>query len=671
MNRIITSIICIAFAVSAFGSSDSKKTQRLIAKGERAYDNFVYTKAVEYFEKALEEKEEADAEVCLKIADSYRLMNKPKSAEKWYAKVTNYDLMTDQDLMNYTQTLLKNGKDAEAKAVSSRIKTADLSQYKRLNAIEDISTYYRDSLAYFVENMNVNTEQSEFSPTFVDDGFAFVSNRERKGVRQASYGWDDTYFLDLYYSEVEDGQIMEPKPMTKRINTIFHEGPATFFDGGNKLIFTRNNFNLGEERTSVEGINKLKLYYTEKSGSGKWSRPVGVPFNSDDYSVGHPTFDEATQTLYFASDMPGGFGKSDIYKVSYTDGKWGTPENLGNEINTVEDDLFPYIDQGSKLYFASHGHPGIGGLDIYEVNLAENGEVTNMGFPINTPDDDFGMVLRDNAGFLSSNREGGRGNDDLYMVTIYAYDINARLVDAETGVELSGELNATEDSKSEALATSTNGKVSFNIVRGRNLNFSGSSEGYESNAIDFKTATIPLDAKSFTVDVPLSKLALFAEIIKVINPGRLELISNDETLREFDGSFADLEADLKGKNYKITKIHEVEAIYYDFDKSNIREDAALNLDKLVALMEEFGELKVVLAAHTDSRGSNAYNEGLAKRRVDSAKEYLLAKGVDSTRILMESFGETQLLNDCEDGVNCDQDAHQLNRRTEVSVKIVE
>jgi len=333
--------------------------------------------------------------------------------------------------------------------------------------------------------------------------------------------------------------------------------------------------------------------------------------------------------------------------------------------------LFPYIDQSSNLYFASHGHPGIGGLDIYEVNLSENGEVKNMGFPINTPDDDFGMVLRDNAGFLSSNREGGRGNDDLYVVTIYAYDINARLVDAETGEELTGELNAKEADKSEVLASSDNGHVSFNIVRGRNLNFSGSSEGYESNAIDFKTASIPLGAKSYTVDVPLSKLALFAEIIKVINPGRLELISNDETLREFDGSFADLEADLKGKNYKITKIHEVEAIYYDFDKSNIREDAALNLDKLVALMEEFGELKVVLAAHTDSRGSNAYNEGLAKRRVDSAKEYLLAKGVDSTRILMESFGETQLLNDCEDGVNCDQDAHQLNRRTEVSVKIVE
>ena len=183
------------------------------------------------------------------------------------------------------------------------------------------------------------------------------------------------------------------------------------------------------------------------------------------------------------------------------------------------------------------------------------------------------MVLRDNAGFLSSNREGGRGNDDLYVVTIYAYDINARLVDAETGEELTGELNAKEADKSEVLASSDNGHVSFNIVRGRNLNFSGSSEGYESNAIDFKTASIPLGAKSYTVDVPLSKLALFAEIIKVINPGRLELISNDDTLREFDGSFADLEADLKGKNYKITKIHEVEAIYYDFDKSNIREDA--------------------------------------------------------------------------------------------------
>lgn len=673
MKRIATFFIAttlIAGGVS--GAGNTKKALRLKAKADKAYENFVYTKAVDYYMKSLSEEEKLNAEVALKIADSFRLMNKPASAENWYAKVEDTNLMTDQDLMNYAQILLKNGNDKKAKEISSRIKSIDISKYERLESIDNVASYYADSLAYFVENMNINTEQSEFSPAYVDNGFAFVSNRERKGVSQASYGWDNTYFLDLYYSEVSDGQILEPKPMSKRINTIFHEGPAVFFDNGNKLIFTRNNFNLGEERTSVEGINKLKLYYSEKSAAGRWTKAVSLPFNSDDYSVGHPTYHEATSTLYFASDMSGGKGKSDLYKVTFINGKWGNPENLGDKINSIEDDLFPFISEEGILYFASQGHPGIGGLDVYQVDLGESdASVKNMGFPINTAADDFGMILEQNSGYLSSNREGGRGNDDIYKVDIYRYDIHARLVDAENGEELAGNLVATDIREASTVANSDSGKVSFNATRGRNIRFGGEKEGYAPTELLFNTVKIPLETEeAFTVDVPMKKNNLKADVFMVMNPGSTDLFSNDASLRSFEGDMSTLEEDLKAKYYVINQIYKVNAIFYDFDRDEIRDDASKELDHIISILNEY-PFQIILGSHTDSRGTNAYNEDLAKRRAQSAYQYLLAKGISKDRIRFSSFGEHKLLNDCVDGVNCDQDQHQLNRRTEIRLSVEE
>ncbi len=674
MRRVIGLFILTILSGSIVfaAGNDSKKVQRLIAKGDKAFDNFVYVKAVDYYEKALDEKAKFDAEVSLKIADSYRLMNKPRSAEPWYAKVEDTEVMTEQDLMNYAQILLRNGKDQKAKEISSQIKVLDLSKFERLKKIDNVEIYYADSAAYYVENMNINTPESEFSPTYLDDGFVFVSNRDRDGViKQATYGWDDTYFLDLYYAKVEDGKILEPEPMTKRINTIFHEGPAVFFDDGNKLIFTRNNFNLGEERTSVEGVNMLKLYYTEKDKKGKWGKPTTLPFNSDDYSVGHPTFDDASQTLYFASDMPGGQGNSDIYKVKYLDGKWGTPENLGDKINTIEDELFPFIGEDGDLYFASEGHPGIGGLDVYAVNLEdESSEVKNMGYPINTPDDDFAMIIDGKVGYLSSNRLGGRGYDDIYKVYLYKYDITARLVDFDSGEELDGSIVATDLKDESALAeTEDEGKVYFNIIRGKEIKFSGAKDGYKSNELSFSTLDIPLEADSFVVDIPLRKPNLFADVIRVTSPTSLDLFSNDEALRFFDGSMEELKKDLDAKYYKIADIYDVESIYYDFDKANIREDAQQSLDALVEVLNKFEDFTVQLGAHTDSRGSNTYNDYLAKRRVKAAYDYLIENGVKAERISTGSFGEEELLNDCGDGVPCNKQQHQLNRRTEVRLEV--
>lgn len=642
-------------------------------KADRFYENFAYSKAVEVYEKAIDLKQRDedifDMESALKIADSYRLMNNPTSAEKWYAKVEDTELMTDQDKMNYAQILLKNGKDNKAKSIIDSMENAESTDLERLRTIDDVGSYYADSAAYFVENMNINSEQADFSPTYYDNGFVFVSNRKNKRSNQTTYYWDDTYFLDLYYTEVSDGQNMEPAVMSKRINTIFHEGPATFSEDGNSVIFTRNNFNLGEERTSVEGVNMLKLYGAAKNKKGKWSKPVALPFNSDDYSAGHPALTNNGKTLYFSSDMEGSYGNADIYITNLIDGEWTTPKNMGPEINTSEDELFPYISDDNILYFASAGHPGIGGLDIYKVDLKDKVTgVTNLGYPVNTKADDFGLIMEGNIGYLSSDRKGGAGSDDIYKVNLFMYDLTANLVDAESGDLISGTLTVLDKSTNEIVGEIENGSsTSFSSVRGRELMLTGSSNGYLEGEMLFSTLEIPVGMMSYSVDLALEKPNLKGDILLVKNNGIIDQVFGiQEELALYDGSFEELKSDFSESNVDLEDVFEINSVLYDFDKSNIRDDAARELDKLINVLNTHADLKVTLSSHTDSRGSSSYNNRLAKKRAESAREYLLANGVDSERIGLEHFGEDKLLEDCNSENTCER-VHQSNRRTEITL----
>ncbi|MFZ9046290.1 MAG: OmpA family protein [Cyclobacteriaceae bacterium] len=646
-----------------------KKHQRLIMKADRLYDNFAYSKAVTVYEKAVDLKQEEndlfDMQSALKIADSYRLMNKPVSAERWYDRVTEDELWTDEDKMNYAQVLLKNGKDVAAKGIISQIKSPGLADIERLKKVEDVEKYFTDSLAYLVKNLDINSEEGDFAPTYFEDGLVFVSNRPTKGLSQSTYYWDDTYFLDLYYTKNSEEAESLPEPMSKRINSIFHEGPAAFINNDNTIIFTRNNFNLGESKTSSDGVVKMKLFTSNRSATGRWEKPLELPFNSDEYTTSSPSFSEDEKTMYFHSDMPGGTGNSDIYKVSYTDGEWGAPVNLGDLINTKEDEMFPFISSEQILYFASTGHPGIGGLDIYKIDLNDpDAQVENMGYPINTAKDDFGLIIDDKTGYLSSNRDGGKGSDDIYGFKLYIHQLNVILLDEETLEPLTGLISAKALINEEINFEEENtNQLSFSTYRGKTFNLKGQSEGYYDNSFDFFSGNIPYEAESYTVEIPLKKIKLKGDIVIVKNYGHEDQILDirEETVA-YDGTLEELKSEFETDYCDIDKLFELSAIYYDFDKCEIREDAAEGLDDLINVLENYQDLKVTLSGHTDIRGSRSYNERLSRDRVESAREYLLAKGIPEDRIVADYFGE---LNPVEDCGSCTEIAHQLNRRTEI------
>jgi len=661
-------LIALVMVFSIANASDSKY-KKLITKADCYFDGFVYPRAVDLYTKAFEEKDEFDLYAALQIADSYRRMNKPVSAEKWYAKLDERNLLEEQDLINYSGILLQNGKDEKAEEVVSELDAESKLNLKRLKEISKIQNFYLDSAGYALNHMDINSDQNDFSPAFYEDGLVFSSNRKTKKLGQNTYYWDNTYFLDLFY--VELGSEEAPEPITGKINTMFHEGPAVFFNDDQQVIFTRNNFNLGERGFSDEGVNLLNLYEAKRKKNGKWGKALPMKFNGDNFSTGHPTLSADGKTLYFASDRSGTYGKADIYKSTLVNGEWSEPVNMGDVINTMEDELFPYIDKDNILYFASQGHPGIGGLDVYRVDLnAENPEVVNMGYPVNTSSDDFGLIVSGDLGYVASNRAGGLGSDDIYEVEILRPVIKTRLVDEETKELVAGDIKAVNTLDNSVVLDDHNVAESkiTGILRGRSLLIAAAAPGYDAKEVTFNSSIIPKGQLEYTLDILLAAPFTPGSLLLVKNPGSESVFTLLEDVSAYEGSLADAKDYYEENRISLDKIYEVKSILYDFDKSNIRLDAAEQLDKLVEVLNKYPELTVELSSHTDSRGSNGYNERLAQRRANSAQAYLIEKGIDKDRIEIRSFGENQLLNNCQNGASCDEDSHQQNRRTEVSVK---
>ena len=655
--------------VFSIANASDSKYKKLITKADCYFDGFVYPRAVDLYTKAFEEKDEFDLYAALQIADSYRRMNKPVSAEKWYAKLDERNLLEEQDLINYSGILLQNGKDEKAEEVVSELDAESKLNLKRLKEISKIQNFYLDSAGYALNHMDINSDQNDFSPAFYEDGLVFSSNRKTKKLGQNTYYWDNTYFLDLFY--VELGSEEAPEPITGKINTMFHEGPAVFFNDDQQVIFTRNNFNLGERGFSDEGVNLLNLYEAKRKKNGKWGKALPMKFNGDNFSTGHPTLSADGKTLYFASDRSGTYGKADIYKSTLVNGEWSEPVNMGDVINTMEDELFPYIDKDNILYFASQGHPGIGGLDVYRVDLnAENPEVVNMGYPVNTSSDDFGLIVSGDLGYVASNRAGGLGSDDIYEVEILRPVIKTRLVDEETKELVAGDIKAVNTLDNSVVLDDHNVAESkiTGILRGRSLLIAAAAPGYDAKEVTFNSSIIPKGQLEYTLDILLAAPFTPGSLLLVKNPGSESVFTLLEDVSAYEGSLADAKDYYEENRISLDKIYEVKSILYDFDKSNIRLDAAEQLDKLVEVLNKYPELTVELSSHTDSRGSNGYNERLAQRRANSAQAYLIEKGIDKDRIEIRSFGENQLLNNCQNGASCDEDSHQQNRRTEVSVK---
>lgn len=648
------------------------KTVKLKRIADKNFDKFHFNKAVKQYKELLGIRK--DPKVELRLAESFRRLNDHEQAAFWYGMAQNDGLiLTQGQLMDYALSLKSLKRYHAAKEIFGEYDAEDKWASNQARSLERMDTFYVDQHAYEVSWESFNSTGKDFGPAFMEGQLIFVSNRN-SGLGKRSYHWDESNFLDLYLK----GDSSEVDKVSGSLNTKYHEGPATFWEGGTKVLFTRNSYYRSKVSLSTNGVNHLKIFYAEKQKSGHWGPPKEFPFNNDEYSVGHPSISRDGMTLYFASDMPGGYGGVDLYRSDFKLGQWQTSVNLGPVINSPRDEMFPYIHDDQTLYFASNGHPGLGGLDLYKVSLRISQEVSNLGFPVNTSSDDFGWCFRPsgNQAYFSSNRPGGMGDDDIYSVLVHDYSVEVILVDEITGdrIMTSGRIDLLSTLRSQMNDPGISiGKtqVRFGAKGGTSYLATGSADGYYQGSKTIKIPNKRLDQIGHLYyEIPLKRLDFDqqAEILMVVNNDRptqlFFKIDGDEI--EFNGSLPDLRDSLNTRGYTVVKETILTNIYYDFDQSSIRTDAARSLDKVVNYLSSNGEVGIVLDAHTDIRGSNQYNQLLAKRRVAAARQYLIQGGIRPERIFTGSHGEEQTFIDC---VNCSEDEHQSNRRTEIRIEM--
>ena len=588
-----------------------------------------------------------------------------------------------------------------------------------IEALDNLEQFYQDSAYYQVEYLSMNTDAADFSPSYYQDGLVFTSSRNHRSPVKRVYRWNQTPFLDLYYAPRDtSGQIGELKKLTGKVNTKFHEGAVAFIDSGQKIIFTRNSFYHGRENLSSGQFNMLNLYAAERDGDGfAWNNITPLPFNSEEYSTGHPTVTPDGTTLYFVSDAPGGVGGTDLYSSQYVDGRWSAPRNLGNAINTAGNEMFPYVQPDGTLYFASDGHPGLGGLDIFRVLPREEPE--NMGYPVNTHRDDFGLIVDEasRTGYFASNRRKGGADDDLYFVTINrpaTLLVSGTAVDKESQEELTEvtvALIAPDGSVVDQKTTGESGNFRFQVPVDTTYTLAFSKDNYQPDEqrVD-PTSAQSEDSLTINSNLEKNRIIVKGRVIDETGQGadsaQVALVNlttgdtEEEVLVGEDGTYQlelrpeqqyeiragkqqylgnveplpteGMEHTVIVKDFVLTRVNlndeiSLDYIYYDFNKWFIRASEEKELDRLVTFMKEHPTSEVELGAHTDARGKDAYNQQLSQKRAQSAVDYIVRKGIDRRRITARGYGEERILNDCTNGVPCSETKHQQNRRTEFTV----
>ncbi|WKN43074.1 OmpA family protein [Tunicatimonas pelagia] len=524
----------------------------LIRQGDKLYEQMAYIRALDFYQKA-HKKDSLNQLVKLKIAESYRHLNDPANAETWYSQVINDSVAATEHKLYYAEALSSNGKYEQAQQWFESY-AQERGQERRIqNRVQGVSqseVFYRNQSFISVNEAAFNSPQSDFAPTFYDSGLVFTSARQGSG----RFAWDGSNYLDLYQLQGE----RDIKSLSKTINSRYHEGSAVFFADNTKVVFTRSDFKDKKLGKSQDGVNKLKLFYAEKQESGKWSKPELLPFNSAEYSCGHPAIDLDT-TLYFVSDMPGGFGGTDLYRSNYHNGQWQAPVNLGSTINTEGDEMFPFLrvvqaQPDKELYFASNGHQGLGGLDVFGINITQgtDGHITNLGYPINTSMDDFSLIVdtknqtkRDQAtsGYFASNREEGTGSDDIYHFTSLKPLLDQPMVkgvvmDEQSKTFIPGAKVVLRDAQQNEVASTVaddEGNYSFVVELDRQYEVVAQQSEYLENKTQFSTTEEKI---AWEADVLLSKNHSFS---------LFGLIAENDTGEPIDGVQVILTDNMIGK----------------------------------------------------------------------------------------------------------------------------
>ncbi len=628
-------------SIGCFFSVSAQEVKEKIA--EKKYEGYSYIDAIAIYEKVAE-KGHISVELFQKLGDSYYFNGMLDKSKVWYDKlfqIENQNLDPEY-YFRYSQSL---------KAVKS-YKEADKMMEKFYALTNDYrgELYVKNKLylidinnsldKYTITDAGINSEFSDYGGNFKDTKMYFVSNRIPKKNNKKIDKWTNQNFLNIYRAEFSDSaKAVYIDEIVDEFNTKYHESSPVFTKDGKTMYFTRNNYNNGRVVMDKDKVIKLKLFKAT-SENGKWVKITELPFNNNEYNMAHPALSPDEKTLYFASDMPGGYGNSDLYKVAINDdGSYGKPENLGDKINTKARETFPFIASDTILYFSSDGLIGMGGLDIFKSVPDENGNYSsfqNVGAPINSERDDFGFVESPfkNIFFVSSNREGGKGYDDIYKVKVNPEPKKVEYADT-----------ILDEISKEPIK---NAKITFldanqNIIATTNSDSLGS----------FKINDVRLDREYF---VKIESESYITKEFRIKKGG-----IKDNDLEIFPKIIQIKSGDDLVKLLNIT-------IYFDLDKYFIRSDAEVELAKVIEILKMYPNLKIDIRSHTDSRQSEAYNLRLSNFRANSTRDYLIKKGITKERITCKGYGESQLLNNCADEVPCTREQHQENRRSEFIIK---
>lgn len=623
--------------------SESKNQDR----GDKDYNGYAFMDAREHYIKAVENGYRSK-EILARLGDSYYFNGEYEDAAKWYGAMFEYDSEVSNEYLHRYAVSLKS---MERYETSDRI----MDILNERNAADNRAALFSEERNYLelielqsgrfnVTTVPFNSEASDYAPVLNSGEIIFTSNRQTRTASQRYHDWDDYPFSELY--AIVASEQGDPRRYKDGINKRYHESTAVFTDNGQTMYFTRNNFTDNKRGKDGGGITHMKLYKTKRTEKG-WTDPEELPFNNDNYSVAHPAISTDGKTLIFASDMPGSEGASDLYMVSIDGDSYGEPVSLGDAINTEGRETFPFLDTNGDLYFASDGHVGLGGLDIFVAERNEDGSYTdgyNIGAPINSEYDDFTFVINSatGLGYFASNRPGGMGEDDIYsfeqtekLIKKCNQTITGEVRDVNTTDPIVGAKVQLLDGDNNVLGETVSdnqGKYDLGIIE--------CSTPYAVRATKEK---FTVDEKSFITDATYE-----GEVTKTLY---LET--------ELDKEIKDAEL---GED--LGEILNLNPIYFDLNKSFIRPDAEIELLKVVEAMRKFPNLKIDVRSHTDSRSSDAYNMALSDRRAKSTVAYIISAGIDAGRITGRGYGESQLTNRCSNGVPCSEDEHQLNRRSE-------
>jgi len=612
-NIYLTFSFVIASGLLSAQNKDTKIADKL-------FDRYEYVDAAQEYLK-LAQSGKADAYVYKQLADSYFAIFNTKEAIKWYAKAVTQK-QDAETYYKYAQMLKSNGNYAESDKQMKQFAALapnDSRAKAFLSSTDYLPTLKGQAKLFDVAKSDISSDKTDFGAVVTNDNSVYFSSARNTSRRNSN--WEEPY-LDLYKATYNANGTISEAVALSNLNTKWHDGPACVTTDGKTMYYGSESFNEKEFTKDKAKLSKFGKIYLYKATfeDGQWTNSKPLPFNNASYDVRNPSVSKDGKTLYFSSNMPGGFGGEDLWKVSINGDTYGKPENLGSKINTAANESFPYITDTNVLYFSSNGKDGFGGLDVFRIDLTKGSDVINIGAPVNTEKEDFAFTYNTSkkVGFFASNRGG---NDDIYKADpVCGVQAIAVVKDAKTGIVLEAAAVVLVDAKDKTVgnqSSNSEGKTLFGIACNTSYAFQVSKQGYESGVF----GVAKTDGGEVIVEALLQPI--------------MPIITETEVI--------------------------LQPIYFVYDKSNITKEGAAELDKLVQVMKEHPTMVIFAKSHTDNRGSDKYNLNLSDRRAKATVQYLISKGIAKDRISGQGFGESEPKVACEE---CTEEQFAQNRRSE-------